>query len=126
MYISAATNLSQMWAMYCLVRFYALCATELKAVRPVGKLIAVKSVVFFTYSQSCAIAALHWLELLPSSVEETGEHWSTEDVGRGLQDWLICIGTLCSHPKERGSPHQFSRIRQRCCQRRQPLLRPFV
>jgi len=93
-YISGATNLSQMWAMYCLLRFYSVCSNDLRPVKPVGKLIAVKSVVFFTYSQSCIIAALHWFELLPSAIEETGEHWSTEDVGRALQDYLICIEML--------------------------------
>jgi hypothetical protein len=94
LYISGATNLSQMWAMYCLLRFYTMCSNELRPVKPVGKLIAVKAVVFFTYSQSCIIAALHWFELLPSFIEETGEHWSTEDVGRALQDYLICIEML--------------------------------
>ena len=93
-YISGITNLSQMWAMYCLVRFYTVCAGDLKRVRPIGKLLAVKSVVFFTYSQSCVIMALVWFDFLPQAIEEGGEHWSTEDVGRGLQDYLICIEML--------------------------------
>jgi len=38
------------------------------------------------------IAALHYLEFLPDFIEEGGQHWSTEDVSRGLQDYLICIG----------------------------------
>ncbi len=32
------------------------------------------------------------MELLPSFIEENGEHWSTGDVSRALQDYLICIG----------------------------------
>ena len=93
-YISGLTNSSQMWAMYCLVRFYSVCVNDLKKIRPIGKLLAVKSVVFFTYSQSCVIQALVWFDFLPQAIEEGGEHWSTEDVGRGLQDYLICIEML--------------------------------
>jgi hypothetical protein len=43
-----------------LVRFYSVCALELRPYRPVGKLLAVKAVVFFTYSQACAIALVLW------------------------------------------------------------------
>lgn len=94
-YISLVSNLSQAWAMYCLVQFYHVCKGQLSnSSRPVAKLLAVKAVVFFTYWQSCAIAVLHWKGLLPEAIEEGTEHWSAEDVAKGLQDYLICIEML--------------------------------
>ena len=51
-------------------QFYHVLKTELSPSRPVAKLIAVKSVVFFTYWQSCGIMALHWVGMLPEAIEE--------------------------------------------------------
>ena len=44
-------------------------------------------------STASSLLHVHYrMDLLPSAIEENGDHWSSEDVGRGLQDWLICIG----------------------------------
>lgn len=88
LYICILTNTSQCWALYCLVFFYYATKNELGPIRPVGKFLAVKSLVFFTWWQSLGIAMLHGMNLIPSY--EAGG-WSTEEVARGLQAYLICI-----------------------------------
>ncbi len=52
LYICILTNVSQCWALYCLVFFYYATKNELSPIRPVGKFLAVKSLVFFTWWQS--------------------------------------------------------------------------
>jgi len=88
LYICILTNTSQCWALYCLVFFYYATKNELGPIRPVGKFLAVKSLVFFTWWQALGIAMLHGMNLIPSY--EAGG-WSTEEVARGLQAYLICI-----------------------------------
>jgi len=89
-YICFLTNLSQCWALYCLVFFYYATHNELSAIRPVGKFLSVKSLVFFTWWQSVMIAYLLWMDMIPNySMKQ--QDWSPEDVAKGLQDYLICI-----------------------------------
>ncbi len=88
LYICILTNTSQCWALYCLVFFYYATKNELGPIRPVGKFLAVKSLVFFTWWQALGISMLHEMKLIPS-YERGG--WSTEEVARGLQAYLICI-----------------------------------
>jgi len=89
-YICSLTNLSQCWALYCLVFFYYATHNELSAIRPVGKFLSVKSLVFFTWWQSVMIAYLLWMDMIkPYSMKQ--QDWSSEDVAKGLQDYLICI-----------------------------------
>ncbi len=87
-YICILTNTSQCWALYCMVFFYYATKNELGPIRPVGKFLAVKALVFFTWWQSVGIAFLNSLELIPE-YEEGG--WSVEQVAKGLQAYLICI-----------------------------------
>mmetsp|Transcript_20101 Transcript_20101/g.57014 ORF Transcript_20101/g.57014 Transcript_20101/m.57014 type:complete len:666 (+) Transcript_20101:454-2451(+) len=142
LYICILTNLSQCWALYCLIFFYYATKTELGPIRPVGKFLSVKALVFFTWWQSVCISMLYQMDLIPhyrsssSSIfsssgmgEDDGssttvltpadydvtsgtisEHaalaldkhggmaighgpteWTSEDVAKGLQDYLICI-----------------------------------
>ena len=88
LYICILTNTSQCWALYCLVFFYYATKNELGPIRPVGKFLAVKSLVFFTWWQSLGISLLHEMNFIPSY--EAGG-WTTEEVARGLQAYLICI-----------------------------------
>jgi len=88
LYICILTNLSQCWALYCLVFFYYATKNELGPIRPVGKFLAVKSLVFFTWWQALGISMLHEMKLIPSY--EAGG-WTTEEVAKGLQAYLICI-----------------------------------
>jgi len=127
LYICILTNTSQCWALYCLILFYYATKNELSPIRPVGKFLAVKALVFFTWWQSLGIAMLYQMDLIPHyhsgaadagsngmgssympmSAEEAlaldehggnvldssqlGQEWTSEDVAKGLQDYLICI-----------------------------------
>ncbi len=88
LYICILTNLSQCWALYCLIFFYYATKNELGPIRPVGKFLAVKSLVFFTWWQALGISMLHQMKLVPAY--EVGG-WTSEEVAKGLQAYLICI-----------------------------------
>jgi len=86
LYICILTNTSQCWALYCMIFFYYATKTELEPIRPVGKFLSVKALVFFTWWQSVGISILYQLDLITEI-----ESWSAEDVAKALQDYLICI-----------------------------------
>jgi hypothetical protein len=92
LYICILTNLSQCWALYCLVIFYYALKNELGPIRPVGKFISVKALVFFTWWQSLGISILFQMGMIPHYTSfDNGREWTPEAVAKGLQDWLICI-----------------------------------
>uniref|UniRef100_A0A7S3Z2W0 Transmembrane protein 184C n=1 Tax=Lotharella globosa TaxID=91324 RepID=A0A7S3Z2W0_9EUKA len=88
-YVTIITNVSQIWAMYCLALFYVACKVELGPIRPVGKFMVVKAVVFFTWWQSVMLALLVKMDW----IHRNGE-FSTEDVVNGTQNLLICLEML--------------------------------
>lgn len=90
LYICFLTNLSQCWAVYCLVFFYYATHTELSPIRPVGKFLSVKALVFFTWYQSVVLAILVSWGLIPEYTLKQQE-WAAEDVAKAIQDYLICI-----------------------------------
>ena len=92
LYICFLTNLSQCWALYCLIFFYNATKNELGPIRPVGKFLSVKALVFFTWWQSVGISILFQMGMIPHYTDaDKGREWSAEDVAKGLQDYLICI-----------------------------------
>ncbi|EED94496.1 predicted protein, partial [Thalassiosira pseudonana CCMP1335] len=92
LYICIITNLSQCWALYCLAFFYYATKNELGPIRPVGKFLSVKAVVFFTWWQSLGISILFQMGMIPHyAAVDDGREWTAEAVAKGLQDYLICI-----------------------------------
>lgn len=65
LYICILTNLSQCWALYCLIFFYYATKNELGPIGPVGKFLSVKALVFFTWWQSVCISMLYQMDLIP-------------------------------------------------------------
>lgn len=90
LWIVIINNLSQMWAMYCLILFYKATKEELKPIKPLGKFICVKLVVFASFWQEVAIAIV--IMFVPF---KTTWGWNSPDeMANGLQDFIICIEML--------------------------------
>ncbi|KAL5768484.1 hypothetical protein ACOSP7_015032 [Xanthoceras sorbifolium] len=80
-YLTVVLNFSQMWALYCLVKFYNVTHERLEPIKPLAKFISFKAIVFATWWQGVGIAILYALGVLPKE----------QKLKTGLQDFLICI-----------------------------------
>ncbi|CAM9251096.1 unnamed protein product [Discosporangium mesarthrocarpum] len=89
-YVVFLENLSQTWALYALVKFYYATKDDLAPWRPVGKFLCVKMVIFFTWWQDLMISILQSL----GWIQDVSEEWTKDNIGHGLQDWLICVEML--------------------------------
>jgi len=78
-------TLSQFGAMYGLVLFYHELEVELRPVGALGKLVAVKAVVFLSFWQGAAITGLNAAGVLKAT-----EFYSPQEISSGLQNFLIC------------------------------------
>lgn len=93
LYISFVINISQMTALYVLVKFYHAMSENLRKPvnwHPMGKFLCIKGVVFFTWWQGVLIAVLKNNGLINGI-----GNWAKEDVANGLQDYLICVEMFC-------------------------------
>ncbi|PKK28854.1 transmembrane protein 184C [Columba livia] len=88
-YLVILNNMSQLFAMYCLVLFYKVLREELNPIQPVGKFLCVKMVVFVSFWQAVLIALLVKVGVI--SEKHTWEWKSVEAVATGLQDFIICV-----------------------------------
>uniref|UniRef100_A0A8C6Q4A9 Transmembrane protein 184C n=1 Tax=Nothobranchius furzeri TaxID=105023 RepID=A0A8C6Q4A9_NOTFU len=88
-YLVIFNNMSQLFAMYCLVLFYRALRDELSPIKPVGKFLCVKMVVFVSFWQAVLIALLVKVGII--SEKRTWDWQSVEAVATGLQDFIICV-----------------------------------
>ncbi|XP_057584152.1 transmembrane protein 184C isoform X3 [Hippopotamus amphibius kiboko] len=83
-YLVIINNMSQLFAMYCLLLFYKVLKEELSPIQPVGKFLCVKLVVFVSFWQAVVIALLVKVGVI--SEKHTWEWQTVEAVATGLQE----------------------------------------
>ncbi|KAL4703312.1 hypothetical protein ACJJTC_006675 [Scirpophaga incertulas] len=89
-YMVAINNFSQFVAMYCLVLFYKANRAELKPMKPIGKFLCIKAVVFFSFFQGVIINILVYCGVI-STIFDINDSGEVKIISSKLQDFLICI-----------------------------------
>jgi len=86
LYTTLINNVSQAYAMYCLIMLYKATKHDLAAFKPLPKFLCVKGVVFFTFWQDVLIIILAHLGIIKPTFS-----YSVSSIELGLQSFIICI-----------------------------------
>ena len=87
-YVTLTLNFSQMYALYCLLVFYDVMWSYLAHIRPLGKFLSIKAVVFVTWWQSVLLAALFSSHVLRAPA---GAKFGDLQYSNAIQDFLVCL-----------------------------------
>ena len=112
-YLAVINNVSQAWAMYCLILFYYALREELAPINPFYKFVTVKAVVFLSFWQGQALLLATKLDLIDSlrsivegsdasaedadaaaAADAADSPWSNYDdasFATALQEFMICV-----------------------------------
>nr|XP_046908871.1 transmembrane protein 184C-like [Dermatophagoides farinae] len=93
-YLLIINNFSQMVAMYFLIMFYQNYKRELTPMRPLGKFLSIKAVIFFSFFQGVILTILIYLGIITKSFIPSTPDISTNEMSRNLQDFIICFEML--------------------------------
>jgi len=89
LYITIIVNSSVLLSVYCLIFFYFVTEEELTPYKPIPKYLCVKAILYFSFWQSTVIGILSNMDVIPRA-----DQWSKHDVGKALNDYLICVEML--------------------------------
>lgn len=94
-YICFILNLSQGWALYCLVLFFLGTKTELAPIKPLPKFLSIKAIIFFTYWQSMIISLLEVMNVISDDWNiGCPDCWSASKIASALNDFITCVEML--------------------------------
>jgi hypothetical protein len=85
-YVFFFSNVSQMWALYCLVMFYVALKEDLAPYNPVLKFFIVKAVVFFCFWQGMLLGVLAYLGYIQGSAD-----FNSVQIVEAIQEFLVCV-----------------------------------
>ena len=85
-YVFFFSNVSQMWALYCLVMFYVALKDELAPFNPVLKFVIVKAVVFFCFWQGMLLGMLAYMGYIQDTDDFDAAH-----IVEAIQELLVCV-----------------------------------
>eukprot|EP00744_Colponema_vietnamica_P020466 GILI01029084.1.p1 GENE.GILI01029084.1~~GILI01029084.1.p1 ORF type:complete len:243 (+),score=26.30 GILI01029084.1:44-730(+) len=86
LYLALIQNASVFFGFTSLVYFYFACKEFLQPYKPGMKFVVVKAVVFMCFWQGIFIAVLNHFHVIPHT-----QYWTSDDVGVGLQNFIVCI-----------------------------------
>ena len=90
-YLALLNNVSQAWAMYCLIIFYRATYQELAPIRPFYKFCTVKAVVFLSFWQGQTLLFMVKMQWIKVSQRETKTDYDAAEVATAMQEFLICV-----------------------------------